>query len=96
MPADLHSVREPTHDGPMLHATLICTDEDCAETVEVWGELDAMALVLCDGCDCVMQIIAVSESDDMVRCSPDHRSGSAPPSAPLVHLPVRVAQRRAA
>jgi hypothetical protein len=64
----------------MLHATLICTDEDCAETVEVWGELDAMALVLCEGCDCLMQIIAVSESEP----------------APLVHLPLRVHQRRAA
>ena len=66
---------------PMMHATLLCTDEHCAETVEVWGELDALALVLCEGCDCVMQIIAVSESD------------AAPP---LVHLPVRVPQRRAA
>jgi hypothetical protein len=64
----------------VLHATLICTDEDCAETVEVWGELDALALVLCEGCDCVMQIIAISESEP----------------APLVHLPVRVPQRRAA
>jgi hypothetical protein len=64
----------------MLHATLICTDEDCAETVEVWGELDALALVLCDGCDCLMQIIAVSE----------------PAPAPLVHLPLRASLRRAA
>jgi hypothetical protein len=64
----------------MLYATLLCTDEDCAETVEVWGELDALTLVLCDGCDCLMQIIDVSESEP----------------APLVHLPLRAHQRRAA
>ena len=53
--------------------------------------------VLCEGCDCLMEIIAISESDEMVRCSPDHRSGSAPPvPAPLVHLPLRAAHRRAA
>ncbi len=64
----------------MLHATLICTDDDCAETVEAWGDLDALALMLCDGCDCLMQIIAVSESEP----------------APLVHLPLRAPLRRAA
>ena len=64
----------------MLHATLICTDEDCAETVEAWGELHVLALMLCDGCDCLMQIIAVSESEP----------------APLVHLPLRADMRRAA
>lgn len=64
----------------MLHATLICTDHDCAEILEAWGELDALALVLCDGCDCLMQIIAVSESE----------------AAPLVHLPLRTHLRRAA
>ncbi len=64
----------------MMHATLLCTDEHCAETVEVWGELDALALALCEGCDCLMQIIKVSELEP----------------APLVHLPVRVPQRRAA
>jgi hypothetical protein len=69
----------------MLHATLLCTDENCAETVEAWGELDALALVLCEGCDCLMQILAVSESDDMVHLP-----------APLAHLPVRVPHRRAA
>jgi hypothetical protein len=64
----------------MLQATLICSDDECAETVEAWGDLDTLALMLCDGCDCLMQIIAVSE----------------PAPAPLVHLPLRASLRRAA
>ena len=64
----------------MLHATLICSDDDCDQIVDAWGDLDALALMLCDGCDCLMQIIAVSESA----------------AAPLVHLPLRAPLRRAA
>jgi hypothetical protein len=55
----------------MLHATLICTDESCAEEFEVWGELHDFDALLCDGCGCALQVVALSET--------------AP--APVTHLP---------
>jgi hypothetical protein len=45
----------------MLYATLICTDSACAEELEAWGELDDFEALLCEGCGCVLQVIAVSE-----------------------------------
>jgi hypothetical protein len=45
----------------MLCATLICTDSACAEEFEAWGELDDLEALLCEGCGCVLQVIAVSE-----------------------------------
>ncbi|MEA2330370.1 MAG: hypothetical protein QOH58_508 [Thermoleophilaceae bacterium] len=45
----------------MLHATLICTDETCAEETEHWAadpaELD---LLICDSCGCALIAIAIS------------------------------------
>ena len=66
----------------MFHAILICTDEDCAVEVEAWGELEELDLLVCDGCDCVLQILSLSES--------------APASAPLLQLPRRASLARAA
>ena len=45
----------------MLYATLICTDSACAEEIEAWGELDDFDVLLCEGCGCVLQVIALSE-----------------------------------
>jgi len=56
----------------MFHAILICTDEDCAVEVEAWGELEELDLLVCDGCECVLQVLSLSES--------------APVSAPVVQL----------
>ena len=47
----------------MFHAILICTDEDCAVEVEAWGELEELDLLLCDGCDCVLQVLSLSEGE---------------------------------
>jgi hypothetical protein len=66
----------------MFHAILICSDEDCAVEVEAWGELHELDLLLCDGCDCVLQVLSLSESE--------------PASAPLLELPRRVSLARAA
>jgi hypothetical protein len=41
--------------------TLICTDIACAEEFEAWGELYDLEALLCEGCGCVLQVIAVSE-----------------------------------
>jgi hypothetical protein len=45
----------------VFHATLICTDEDCALVAEAWGELEELDRLLCDGCDCALQVIALAE-----------------------------------
>ncbi len=69
----------------MFHAILICTDEDCAVEVEAWGELEELDLLVCDGCECVLQVLSLSESS--------------PASAPVVQLRRRAApapRRRAA
>jgi hypothetical protein len=66
----------------MFHVTLICSDEDCAVEIEAWGELEELELLVCDGCDCVMQVIAVSEA--------------APELAAVAQLPARGRLPRAA
>ena len=47
----------------MFHAILICSDEDCAVEVEAWGELEELDLLVCDGCDCVLQVLSLSEGE---------------------------------
>ena len=64
----------------MFHATLICSDEDCAAEVEAWGEPEELDVLLCSGCDCLLQVIALAEAE--------------PPT--VVHLPRRVSLPRAA
>jgi len=43
----------------MFTAILICSDDDCDHVEEFVGTLDAIDSVLCEGCDCVMQVIAL-------------------------------------
>jgi hypothetical protein len=45
----------------MLYALLICTDEDCAEEFEAWGELEDFEHMVCEGCECTLQALAFSE-----------------------------------
>jgi hypothetical protein len=66
----------------MFHVSLICSDEGCAAEVEAWGELCALELLVCDGCGCLLQVVAVSEA--------------ARQPAPLARLPVRAKLARAA
>ena len=56
------SVRVSPHDGPMLLAILICSDEDCDTTAEEVGSLEELDAVLCADCDCLMQIVAIEEA----------------------------------
>ena len=46
----------------MFHVSLICSDEGCAAEVQAWGELSEVELLVCDGCGCLLQVIAVSEA----------------------------------
>ena len=46
----------------MFHVSLICSDADCADEVEAWGELEEVELLVCDGCGCLLQVLAVSEA----------------------------------
>jgi hypothetical protein len=66
----------------MFHVSLICSDEDCAVEVQAWGELDDVELLVCDGCGCLLQVVAVSDA--------------APQPAPVARLPVRAKLARAA
>jgi hypothetical protein len=40
-------------------ADLICSDEDCAEAVEATGTLEELDLLVCDGCGCTLQVLAL-------------------------------------
>ncbi len=46
----------------MLYATLICTDDACAEEFEGWGEADEFEDMLCDGCGCTLVPLAFCEA----------------------------------
>jgi hypothetical protein len=47
----------------MFHATLICSDGDCAETFEAWGTLDELEALACD-CGCTLEILTLDECAD--------------------------------
>jgi hypothetical protein len=47
----------------MFHATLICSDGDCAETFEAWGTLEELEALACD-CGCTLEILALDEGED--------------------------------
>jgi hypothetical protein len=44
----------------MLYITLICSDPECAEELEGWGDLDELETMVCE-CGCTVQAIAFSE-----------------------------------
>jgi hypothetical protein len=45
----------------MLYATLICSDEECAEEYEAWGEPGDFEKLACE-CGCTLQAIAFCEA----------------------------------
>ena len=47
----------------MLCALLICSDEDCAATIEITCGLDEVDLLICDECGCALQAIAYWETE---------------------------------
>jgi hypothetical protein len=51
----------------VLHALLICSDDDCDETFEAWGTLEELEALACD-CGCALAVLALSEAaEDEVR-----------------------------
>jgi hypothetical protein len=47
--------------GAMLYAVLICSDEECAEEFEAWGEPGDFEKLACE-CGCTLQAIAFCEA----------------------------------
>lgn len=48
----------------MLIAELLCSDEECAVTVEVVAEdLEELELLVCDECECILQTLSISEAE---------------------------------
>jgi hypothetical protein len=45
----------------MLYAVLICSDEECAEEFEAWGDPSDFEKLVCD-CGCTLQAIAFCEA----------------------------------
>ena len=45
----------------MLYATLICSDPECPEEFEAWGEPADFEPLMCD-CGCTLQAIAFCEA----------------------------------
>ena len=48
----------------MIEATLICSDEACADTVEVVTTLEELDYLVCYGCECTLTVLAVWEVGD--------------------------------
>ncbi len=47
----------------MLIAELLCSDEDCAVTVEVVVEsLEELDVLVCEHCECTLQTLSVSSA----------------------------------
>jgi hypothetical protein len=46
----------------MLHALLICSDEDCTDTFDAWGTLEELEALACE-CGCALQVISLSRAD---------------------------------
>lgn len=45
----------------MFGVELTCSDEACALVVEAIGDLDELELLVCEECECTLQITAVWE-----------------------------------
>lgn len=45
----------------MLYASLICSDESCAEEFEAWGEPRDFDTLLCETCGCALEALAFAE-----------------------------------
>jgi hypothetical protein len=46
----------------VLLATLMCTDGDCTEEVEVYGTPEELDALVCEGCGCTLLAIAWCEA----------------------------------
>jgi hypothetical protein len=44
----------------MLHALLVCSDEECTDSFEAWGTLEELEALACE-CGCALQVISLSE-----------------------------------
>ncbi len=51
----------------IIGAALICSDESCAETVEVVARLDDLVHLSCEGCHCTLTVLAVWEVQEARR-----------------------------
>jgi len=55
----------------MVGAEIICTDEGCAVTLDVVAEsLDALELLVCDDCDCSIQVLATWDVVELRTAAP--------------------------
>ncbi len=59
----MQAVRTGTHHDPVLHALLICCDDDCTEVFEAYGTLEELEALACD-CGCALHVLSVSEAGD--------------------------------
>ncbi len=48
----------------MLIAELLCSDEDCAVTIEVVVEsLEELDVLVCEQCECTLQTLSISNAE---------------------------------
>jgi hypothetical protein len=47
----------------MLHALLICSDDDCTDEFDAWGTLEELEALACE-CGCALALLSVSEAGD--------------------------------
>ena len=61
--------------GVMFVAILICSDESCDSQTERVGSLEELDRVLCDGCGCLMQVVALEQSAEEAQVVTLHPPG---------------------
>ena len=47
----------------MFLAEVICSDDGCDHVSEAIGEFDELELLVCEGCGCCLQVVALSASE---------------------------------
>ncbi len=46
----------------MFLAVLICSDGGCDAVIEAVGELQELEALVCDSCECTLQVVQLSEA----------------------------------
>ena len=57
----MRSVRAPPDHDWVIHAQLICSDDSCELVLETVGELIEIEALVCEDCDCCLQVVAISD-----------------------------------
>jgi len=52
----------------MVHARLICSDEECTDAFEAWGPLEELEALACE-CGCALEVIGWPDPVELEPCA---------------------------